>query len=68
MWESATATIGSILLLSVAAAPAFADSWPSRPIRFVVPFSPGGSADITARVLAEGLRPVLGRTVVVDTK
>jgi tripartite-type tricarboxylate transporter receptor subunit TctC len=45
-----------------------ADTWPSRPIKFVVPFSPGGSTDITARVLADGLRPVLGQTVLVENR
>ena len=61
-----TTAIGGVLLLAQAAFPA--DTWPSRPIKFVVPFSPGGSTDITARVLAEGLRPVLGQTVLVDNR
>ncbi len=61
-----TAAIGGVLLLAQAAFPA--DTWPSRPIKLFVPFSPGGSTDITARVLADGLRPVLGQTVLVENR
>lgn len=42
--------------------------WPSKSIRFIVPFSPGGSTDLSARVLAEGLRPLLGQVLVIDNR
>ncbi|MEI6161927.1 MAG: tripartite tricarboxylate transporter substrate binding protein [Roseococcus sp.] len=50
------------------AAPALAQSWPSRPVRIVVTFPPGGSSDIAARVLAEAISPTLGQRVVVDNR
>ena len=48
--------------------PALAQTWPTRPIRMVVPFVAGGSTDLTARVIAENLRPVLGQTIVIDNR
>ncbi len=42
--------------------------WPVRPLRLVVPFPPGSSPDLIARALADGLRPSLGQTVLVENK
>jgi tripartite-type tricarboxylate transporter receptor subunit TctC len=47
---------------------AAAEDWPARPIRIIVPFPPGQGADIIARLLADGLRPVLGQSLVVENK
>jgi len=47
---------------------ALADGWPTKPIRIVVTFPPGGSSDIVARVLAEAMTPKLGQRVVVDNR
>jgi tripartite-type tricarboxylate transporter receptor subunit TctC len=45
---------------------AHAQSYPSRPITIIVPFPPGGSTDTVARIMAEGMRPILGQPVVID--
>ena len=50
------------------AAPAIAQSWPSRPIRMIVPYPPGGGADTTARLLAGPMGGVLGQTVIVENR
>lgn len=44
------------------------EPWPSRPITMVVPFPPGGQADLAARPIAQALEKLLGRAVVVDNR
>ncbi len=54
--------------LLAAAAFAHADTWPSRPIHFVVPFGPGGANDLVARYVAEAASKELGQPIIVDNK
>ncbi|HEY2627674.1 MAG TPA: tripartite tricarboxylate transporter substrate binding protein [Usitatibacter sp.] len=48
--------------------PALADAWPSKPIRIIVPYPPGGTSDILARALGPGIQAALGQPVVVENK
>jgi tripartite-type tricarboxylate transporter receptor subunit TctC len=50
------------------ARPAFAQAFPSRPIRLVIPFPPGGSNDIVGRMLAEAMAARLGQPVVIENR
>jgi tripartite-type tricarboxylate transporter receptor subunit TctC len=59
-----------ILLLALAfgMVPAWAQTWPAKPVRFIVPFPPGGSTDVAARTVAEKLSRAFGQQVVVDNR
>lgn len=57
----------SLCLLAVSHT-ALAEDWPSKTIRFIVPFSPGGAVDVIARVVAEPLSKALGQSIIVENK
>src|SRR5438270_6595991 len=53
---------------SILASRAVSADWPAKPVRIVVPFTPGGSTDITARLIGNRLQEVWGQSVVVENK
>ena len=56
------------LVLLVAAVPAWAQSWPNRPVKVIVPYAPGGSTDNAARSFADKLSTSLGQQFVIENK
>ena len=56
------------ILFFLAAGAVYAQDWPTRPVRMVVAFAPGGSTDIAVRVLAERIAPGLGQPVLVESR
>ena len=65
---SATLALSALPALGPFAASALAQAWPTKPITLIVPFPAGGTTDVLARALADKLSPVLGQTVIVESK
>jgi tripartite-type tricarboxylate transporter receptor subunit TctC len=59
---------GLAALLATFAAPATAEPWPQRPVRFIIPFGPGAGADIGARLIQERLTQRWGKAVVIENR
>ena len=60
--------LAATALASLAAAPVFGQSYPERPVRLIVPYAPGGSADIAARLVTDAWAKALGSTMFIENK
>src|SRR6185503_18102985 len=60
------ALLGLAFALLAGAAPA--QEWPSKPIRFIVPYPPGGGTDVIARIVQQRLSEALGQTIVIENR
>ena len=68
MLLAVTATLGGVVALGAPSLAQAQASWPTKPIRFLVPFAPGGTSEIVARSVANELSKQLGQTVFVENK
>ena len=57
-----------LCLIAGAMAPSYAQWAPTKPIKMIVPYAPGGAADLTARLMAEQLALALGQPMIVENR
>jgi tripartite-type tricarboxylate transporter receptor subunit TctC len=67
VWRAALA-VPALAVAAIASPAAAQDKYPSRPVKIIVPYAPGGATDITARLFGEQLRNILGQPFVVESK
>lgn len=60
--------VALLMALPLFAAPAFSQTYPSKPVRLIVPLAPGGPSDILARTVGAAITPTLGQQVVVENR
>lgn len=63
MKKAALLVLGMLL-----AASALAQNWPTKPVRFIVPYPPGGGTDVMARILQNPLSEAIGQTIVIENR
>ena len=68
IWSALAGALCAAGLATTAAAQSVADKYPDKPIKIIVPFAPGGSTDIIARVIGQKMTEQWGQTVVVETR
>jgi len=64
-WIKTGLTVAFVAMLAL---PAAAQSWPTKPVRIVVPFGPGGPADVYARIVAQGLTETFKQQFIIENK
>jgi tripartite-type tricarboxylate transporter receptor subunit TctC len=58
----------AFVVAALLSAAAQAQSWPQKPVRFIVPFAPGGATDISARLLGDKLSQIWGQTIIIENR
>lgn len=68
MFRIARASLFAALFALPALSVVAADKWPDKPVRLVVPFSPGGGTDLLARAVSDNLTEILGASVIIENR
>ncbi|MGH8672902.1 MAG: Bug family tripartite tricarboxylate transporter substrate binding protein, partial [Burkholderiales bacterium] len=54
--------------LALASTAALAQDWPTKPVRFIVPYPPGGGTDVIARIVQQRMSEAIGQTIVIENR